>query len=154
MYELERVAGIRPRPDSAERGAEGLTGAFADGQRRRGRVRELRCGQVAPAHGLGDTIPRATAAMRFRGVENSVADALSRFLRQTDNRDPFPGRHPRERFRSMVAEGRGCMGVGMTASDSGDGARAKGYRVPPNSALEGSLLEGRLRRFPPADLTF
>ena len=137
--------GLGPRPDLLGPRAEGLTGAGTDGSGRRAGVCKLGTGRTpeitvlaGSIKGCPQLVPRAIMALRPRGVQNSVADASSHFPLLAKRRDPFPGRLYREKFRDMGAEGRGCFGVEMAASDSGEDARAKEFRSPTDSAFESS----------------
>ena len=89
-------------------------------------------------------IPCTVVALHVSGVENTVADASSRFVLRTENRDPCPGRQLREKFRNMVVNK--CVGL------RGD-PWTREFRSPCSSAFEVGLPEGRLWRILPLDLT-
>ena len=89
---------------------------------------------------------RTLAALHIAGKDNSVAGALSRFSIRARGLDPCPERELRWRFRKEVQRHCGAVDVVMLASDDGHNAWVPDFRPPSNSAFEGPLPPGRLRR--------
>ena len=76
-----------------------------------------------------------------------------RLVIRPETRDPFPERQLREKFRTTIVNRPGGLNVDMMASDTRAGARTEKCRLPSDSAMEGSIPEGKTWWSPLLDLT-
>ena len=98
--------------------------------------------QVVRASGIRGA--KCTAPVpHIAGVDNAVADALSRFSLKASGGDQFPDREPRPKFRAVVTRHWVPTDVGMMSDAKGFNAR---------SAFEGPSPRSQLLWFPRVDL--
>ena len=85
-------------------------------------------------------------------VDNTVADALSRFTVKASGGDPFSDRQLRPEFRATAGRHCGAMDVAVMSDDRCPDAWPDRFRSPARSAFEGPLPAGELWWFPFVDL--